>query len=223
MLVDIFNTLQFFDEKPREPRDSRGHATSIVAVAGEDLGAGLLAHYLRQQQGASVEVLPDLCNQGTQKGPRLDRWIRCTQGDSTIDYQVEIKNWSAHAIGGKVLNVDASPEEVSAYKVDRWEKLVWDGATFRGSMKKVLIPMKCLPPGHTVEPIACYWFAVHPEGKRDPFFPWPVSNESDFRQVWVFSMSAYLRELRELGYSTIELEMPHAALRIDWLKHLFGY
>ena len=31
MHIDIFNTLQFFDEKPL---DSRGHATSIVAVAG---------------------------------------------------------------------------------------------------------------------------------------------------------------------------------------------
>ena len=218
MHVDILTALRFFDEKPRS---SHGHATSIVAVAGEDLGAALLARCLRQQ-GALAEVLPDLCTQRTRKGYRLDRWIRCTQGSATVHYQVEVKNWSAHAIGGKVLKVDASPEEVSAYKIERWEK-EWDGATFRGGMngmRKVLIPMKPLHPEDTVEPIACYWFALHPEGKREPFFPVQIDN-ANFSRVWVFSMSAYLRELREAGLSMIELEMPDTAARAEWLKRLF--
>lgn len=217
MRVDIETVLQFFDEKPPQ---SRGHATPIVAVAGEDLGAALLRHYLRRQW-ETVDVLEQPVTQGTQKGNRLDRWIRCTQGGVTIYYQVEIKNWSAHAIGGKILEVDASPEETSAYKVERWAK-VWDGATFRDEMKKVLIRMKPPEPECTVEPVACYWFAVHPTGQRQPFFYEQIDNEH-FSRVWVFSMSAYLRELREEGISTLELEMPDTAVRIDWLKRLFSY
>lgn len=183
MHVNVSTTLQFFDEKPLS---SRGHATSIVAVAGEDLGAALLSRYLREQ-GALVEVLPDPCTQRTQKGYRLDRWIRCRQDNATIYYQVEIKNWSAHAVGGTVLAVDASPEEVSAYKTERWDK-VWDGATFRDGMKKVLVPMKPLKPEHTVEPIACYWFAMHPEGKSEPLFDVEI-DDAHFSRVRVFSMS----------------------------------
>ena len=89
MLINISTLLLFFDEKPTE---SRGHATSVVAVAGEDLGAALFTYYLRQQ-GAAVEILPEPCTQRTPKGSRLDKWIRRTQGNEITYYQVEIKNW----------------------------------------------------------------------------------------------------------------------------------
>jgi hypothetical protein len=97
--VDIVAVLRFFDKVPAE---SRGHATAIVAFAGEDLGTGLLAHYW-VSQGASVHVVPGPCGPGKKKGKLLDRWVRVSNDGTTAYYQVEIKNWSAHAIGGRTL------------------------------------------------------------------------------------------------------------------------
>ncbi len=214
--VDIVAVLRFFDEKPAE---SWGHATAIVAFAGEDLGIGLLTHYW-VSQGASVDVEPGPCGPGTKKGKRLDKWVRVSNDGSTTYYQVEIKNWSAHAIGGRKLNVDASAVEVAKHKRERWEK-EWDGTTFRqATIAKVLLPMKPPVPDCAVEPLACFWDAMHPDGEGKPLFSVPVP-DSQFSRVWVFSMSAYLRDLRASGMSRIELEMPETAIRMVWLKRFF--
>jgi hypothetical protein len=215
MNVDIAATLHFFDETPRE---SMGHATAIVAVAGEDLGVGLLAHYLKQQ-GASVEILSGPCSQGTKKGKRLDRWVRVDQNSTTTYYQVEIKNWSAHAIGGRVLKIDASIEEVAEHKKERWSK-EWDGTRFRKDMiGKVLLPMKPPVPECRVEPLACFWDAMHPEGGSEPFFSVSVP-DSHFDRVWVFSMSGYLRGLLAEGQTHVRLNMPETTIRMEWLNRL---
>lgn len=211
MSIDIEATLEFFDEAPS---DSRGQATAIVAVAGEDLGVGLLAHCLKHR-GGTVDVLPGACTQGTKKGKRLDKWVKVRQGGKSTYYQVEIKNWSAHAIGGKRLRVDASPEEVAAHKQERWLK-EWDGNTFRKPMmRKVLKRMKPGAKGWKVRPLACYWDAMHPDGKPEPLFSVAVPDpESDFKEAWVFSMSSYLRELRAPGASHVRLEMPETVTRM---------
>jgi hypothetical protein len=52
--VNSRELLRFFDEKPS---DSERHATALNAVFGEDLGAGLLCHYL-----AKVCAAPDGTN-----------------------------------------------------------------------------------------------------------------------------------------------------------------
>ena len=71
--VDRVALLEFYDTIPR---DSVGHATAINAVAGEDLGAGLLKHYLENVTAAEeVTILDQPANQGTLSGSRLDRWI----------------------------------------------------------------------------------------------------------------------------------------------------
>lgn len=214
--VDIRSTLQLFDEAIPS---SRYHATAIVAVAGEDLGTGLLVHYLRQQ-GWTAEVLVGPCTQGTNKGVRLDRWIRTIRNQEIVYYQTEIKNWSAHAIGGKVLKISVSSDELAAHKIERWGK-EWDGSTFRKKeAKKVLAPMKSLEQNCKVEPLICYWDAMHPTGEREPLFDVALEN-SHFSRVWVFSMSAYLRELLSSGKNKIVLEMPDTIKRVQWLNHLF--
>jgi hypothetical protein len=216
MEIDIAAVLRFFDEAPTE---SRGHATAIVAFAGEDLGLGLLAHYWTDQ-GASVHALPGPCGPGTKKGKRLDKWVRVTLDGTSTYYQVEIKNWSAHAIGGKVLKVAASPEEVAKHKRERWQK-EWNGETFvQDTIAKVLLPMKPPVPDCTPEPLACFWDAMHPDGEGEPLFSRSVSNPP-FSRLWVFSMSAYLRELLASGMTHIELEMPETAIRMAWLKRFF--
>jgi len=68
-----------------------------------------------------------------------------------------------------------------------------------------------------VEPLVCYWVAMHPTGSTEPFFEVAL-NGSVFRRVSVFSMSAYLRSLRD---DDVVLEMPDAAVRMSWLTKLF--
>jgi hypothetical protein len=214
--IDVLSLLQFFDEAVPA---SRYHATAVVAVAGEDMGVGLIAHYLRQQ-GLTVEVLPGPCTQGTHRGVRLDRWIRTIHDGNAIYYQVEIKNWSAHAIGGKALKANALPNELAAHKIERWSR-EWDGSTFRKSgARKVLTPMKPPKPNSKVEPLIVYWDAMHPSGEREPFFFVPLENPA-FSRVWIFSMSTYLRELLSSGISKVMLEMPDTVQRVWWLKRLF--
>ena len=81
--------------------------------------------------------------------------------------------------------------------------------------------MKPPAPDCTVEPLACYWDAMHPDGAGEPLFSVPVP-DSHFTRVWVFSMSAYLRELLASGVAHIEIEMPDTAARIDWLDRLMS-
>jgi len=64
------------------------------------------------------------CTTGKRKGPRLDCWLR-VQGDAELGapdvlLQVEVKMWSAHAIGGRSLSLSATPEEIARYKKERW-------------------------------------------------------------------------------------------------------
>ena len=201
--------LRFFDEKPRE---SHKHATAIVAVAGEELGTGLLVHYLRKT-GIQASVRSDPCTQGTRKGSRLDAWVDA----GAVRYQVEVKNWSAHAIGAEPLRIDAPPEEVAEYRRDRW-KHVWDGRGFKDpSVRKVLSCMRPPDEQARVEPAIVFWWPVHPDGAAEPFFRVPVS-EVVFPVVNVFSMSNYLRQCSD---DRLWLEMPNTCRRLGWLSTLF--
>lgn len=214
--LDIIAALRFFDGAVP---GSRGHATAIVAVAGEEMGIGLLASYFRQQ-GATPEVLPGPITQGTRKGVRLDRWLRVTRNREVTYYQTEIKNWSAHAIGGRPLGVEATPAELTDYKIERWNR-EWDGRTFRKrQVLKVLTPMR--PPTHNahVEPMVCYWDAMHPSGAPEPLFSIPL-HDQHFSRVWVFSMSAFLWQALDSGIVTLRLEMPDTMRRLEWFHKLF--
>ena len=214
LTVDLQKLLHFFDEAPAS---SRRHATAVVGVAGEDVGIALLSHYLAGC-GWTVRALPGPCTQGSQAGVRLDRWIRAVKGRSARLYQVEVKNWSAHAIGGSRLPISATPRQVAQFKRDCWGQ-EWDGRTFRkGSVRKVLTPMRPPDPALPVHPLVCFWSALHPTGAKAPFFAQKV-HKGKFRRVWVFSMSAYLRAL---GKRKLRLNMPETAKRLSWLTTLFG-
>ena len=106
-----------------------GHATGVVGIAGEDLGAACFQHYVRSKSG-TAEVLREAgsgrarpVTTGMKKGPRLDRWIQTEWADgSRFIFQAEIKSWSAHAFGGRVLPLAAAQEEVRDYKQARWQR-----------------------------------------------------------------------------------------------------
>jgi hypothetical protein len=218
--LDREKVLEFFDEIPI---GSPGHATSVCAVAGEDLGAGLLKRYLEKEHLAQVSILFGPVGQGTRKGSKLDRWISVKYpGGATVYYQVEIKNWSAHAIGGKRLPVKILPDALAKWKQTEWGKLWNKDAQDFGidSLKKVLTRMKCPDTSATVEPVACLWIALHPEGATSPWFEVPIDRKDCcFRRLHVFSMSSYLRNLNE---SHIEIEMPDIVQRLDWLQKMFA-
>jgi hypothetical protein len=201
--------LTFFDEKPPE---SSGHATAIVAVAGEELGVALLLEYLRSI-GRQATALLGPVTPGTTKGARLDRWVKVSDQPPLL-YQVEVKNSSAHAFHGKQLKIDADKNVLEAYARREWDS-VWNGATFtHASMSKVLSPMKPPEPGVRVEPVICFWVFC----RLEPFFTVPLGVEHKFREVHVFSMSAYLRTC---GRRELLLEMPFTERRLTWLTRLF--
>jgi|SRR5579884_380034 len=214
--IDRLAVLEFFDDKPAT---SLTHATALCAVAGEDLGAGLLKHYLENEEGADVTIFPT-CTQGTKMGCRLDCWAHAVWNDHATYFQVEIKNWSAHAIGGRKLALDARPEMVATYKIERWAKR-WDtqAQTLKDiAAQKVLVPMRPPTSDATVEPLVCFWDALHPNGDLAPFFSVALPEGNNFPRLWVFSMSAYLRNRTE---SHLILDMPAVPQRLYWLNRLF--
>jgi hypothetical protein len=213
--LPIRSVLEFFDEAPEK---GRGHTTAIIAVAGEEIGAGLLVDYYRRA-GSSAEVLNLSCTQGTQKGHRLDRWIKVTRGAQATYYQVEIKNWSASAIGGRRIPVDADATQLRNHKIERWSR-EWDGQGFRKEpVRKVMVPMKSPVDGAHVEPLVCFWDAMHPQDLDNALFS--VSLDlGPFSHVWVFSMSAHLRNLLIAGYTTVEINAPAIKARLKLLTAL---
>ena len=226
------NLLKFFDEKPPS---TKTHATSIVAVAGEDLNAACFQHYLKSI-GATAEIRRDPVTTGNRRGHWLDRWIAvCWSDQSNTVFQTEIKNWSAHAIGGETLSASAKPNEVTNYKEKRWN-LRWNAQKHIlkwPALAKVLAQMN--PPvdvdQEIVRPLIIFWEAIGPRDKaNDHLFSIRAPNDDwaalltheikryAFPELWVFSVSSYLRSLRE---ANIPLELPNVATRLGFLQSLF--
>ena len=242
MQVNVNQLLRFFDEKPTE---STKHATAVVGVIGEDLNAAVLKHCLIANGFPRVNIRGEPVTTGSQKGPRLDRWIEVDlpNGDKVI-FQTEIKNWSAHAIGGRPLALNASPTCVETYKRREWERS-WDNE--RRTLKspataKVLMHMK---PRFEVRdkrlrPLLVFWTAMRPEDLcgdarecvagghlfkiENPTCDFRFRNPDNwshhklgFEELWVFSVSSYLRTISE---EAIALDMPKATHTMEWLNRL---
>lgn len=214
--VSIPLLLKFFDE-PDE--DCRGHASAIAAIAGEDLGAALFANFINASSG-QAEILPNRCTQGTKKGVRLDRWILVTWDDGQqVLFQTEIKNWSAHAIGGRKLAVDATVQNGEEYRRERWGREWNDSGIIKKEVRKVITPMRPPLSGIRVEPLVCFWTSLHPSGSTSPFFRVALP-DGPFPHLAVFSMSSYLRQLK--GVSDIDLPMPDTRRRMALLGGMFS-
>lgn len=187
--IDRVGVINFFDD----PNGTSRHANAFVAIAGEELGAGLMKHYLENVAGGQVQVLPGSCTPGTQNGGRLDRWMLAQWPDREILFQVEIKNWSANSLDGRNLALNAPPEKVAAHKRERWSR-VWNDAE-QGlrdfATQKVLMPMKSSRT-EKIKPALCMWDAMHPRGDITPWFNIALPSGSHFERLWVFSMSTYL-------------------------------
>jgi len=207
--IDRRELLAFFDQAPDS---TRGHATSIVAVAGEELGLALLVDYFNRTRVAA-RILPGSCTQGAPRGHRLDGWVEA--GDTL--YQVEVKNWSAHSIGGTALPATLSEGEMAAFRRKRWNEVWRNGNLVDAPAQKVLERMRPPVEHSNVRPLIVFWVPMHPEGRADALFT--VSTTSaHFPELTVFSMSNYLRGLSE---DRVSLNLPHTAARLAWLARLF--
>lgn len=229
ILVPRAELLRFFDERPEW---SITHAGKVGTLVGEDLNTACFFDYL-DRIGAKGTVFKQSVTTGNRSGPQLDRWIDvCWPDNSRTVFQTEIKNWSAHSPGGKVLAVDAGTQAIAEYRQRRWDRRWNEQSRMLTDVErtlKVLVRMK--PPEGVdtsdVRPLLIFWEAIGPRESDHLFkipnpsheFPkesWPASPE--FPELWVFSVSSYLRSVTA---ETLTLHMPNAAHRLRSLQHLF--
>lgn len=218
--LNLRELLNFYDY--RVP-SSNSHASAINAVLGEDLAVALLVHYLK---GLKLEVvaLDEVCTQGTKRGYRLDKWVAVKSASESIIYQVEVKNWSAHSIGGKSVKLDADENYMRDYRMKRWryqfneEKQVPSQKETLKVLTRMRIPIEYIHYKH--EALLCFWEPLHHKGELEAMFEVDVQSDS-FDRLKVFSMSNYVSQLLKTA-KTLEVEMSDANARIDWLQKLYS-
>ena len=175
-----------------------------------------------KSRGHDAVALDEVCTQGTQRGHRLDKWI-VVKSQSVI-YQVEIKNWSAHSIGGASVLHNADEEYMRKFRVKRWHhKFNVDlQVPSQKSTLKVLTKMKIPTAYKNIkrEALLCFWEPLHPLGDSEALFEVDVVSEA-FKKLSVFSMSNYVSELLKTNDS-IEVEMADTDARIQWLNKIYG-
>ena len=224
--VNVPEIIRFFDEKPDY---SKTHSTSVVAVAGEDLAAACFKKYLEAKKPGTTVCIRWGDDPPKEEGGRkkLDRWIVVDRPNcDRIVFQTEIKHWSAHGVRGQCIRLEADANELRQHQYGRWN-IQWDPDEQCLKDKhhaKVLMPTKP-PPGDLSEacklPLIIYWAPMLPEGKSDdPLFSVCTNSECSFKELWVFSVSSYLRSI-VAEERKICLEMPTAAKRLRILKDLF--
>ncbi|MGR4000748.1 MAG: hypothetical protein OD811_03010 [Alphaproteobacteria bacterium] len=229
--INLRPLLKFFDEAPEE---SRGHATSVDAICGEDLALSLLKDYC-ERNGYTFSLLAKKCTPGTKKGSRLDAWVEINFENEICQFQTEIKNWSAHATDGKRLSINASSEEVRQHRIDRFRReFGFDGKNYfplkKPQVSKVLTPMRkdFYKDGVKVAPLACFWHAMHHDGENEAYFKVDVDvNDAQFSELHIFSMSNHVRNLVKSGIDEINVESYDkesfdTKRRIGWLKEIFS-
>ena len=219
--LNLRELLNFYDYKVEL---STTHASAINAVLGEDLAVALLTHYFKDS-GYGVTALDQACTQGTQKGSRLDKWIAVQSASESVIYQVEIKNWSAHSIGGKVVERPDDPKYMREFRRKRWKhqfdsvKQVPSQAGTLKVLTKMRVP-EHYSSTHSQKPLLCFWEPLHKDGDSEALFEVEVVSAA-FTALKVFSMSNYVSLLLETT-ETLEVEMPDADARIDWLQSLYS-
>jgi hypothetical protein len=222
MVINLKGLLDLYDHKTTK---NIGCVSAINAMIGEDLAVALFLDYARGEK-LNPSVVSEKVTQGSSKGVRLDRWLSVQESNKVIYYQTEIKNWTAHSYRGKSLPNNLDEEGMKKYRKDRWEQR-FDVSNYclrDTSANKVLVPMKLdstIPPDAEIRPLIIFWEAMHPEGSNDACFSVSV-NGSTFKNLWVFSMSNYVRNLIDKDNVNIEVNMTAVDARIKWLNTIYG-
>jgi hypothetical protein len=222
--LDLRELVNFYDYAVK---GSERHAAAVNAMIGEEFAVSLVLQYF-QKNGKTLVALPVPCTQGTQKGKRLDKWFVQKDPEGVFLYQTEIKNWSAHSIGGTPAVKEWHDLPLDSLEWTQYRKKVWNrrfttNSTLRDpEARKVLTPMK--PPSEfehaAIKPVICFWEGMHPEGKVDVFFDVSLTGEK-FDRLFVFSMSNFVHQLLAEGTYFLDVAMPDAAARKEWTEKLF--
>ena len=231
--------VRFLDEMPEE---SVGHATGVVGVMGEDLGAAVFKHCVEANGCGDVRLHSERVKGVGLRGPWLDWWIEVdSRSWGKLLFQAEVKSSSAHATNGKRLMLDGDDDEMTARKRAAWRQEWDDGARSlrHPATGKVLVRMKPKTNfGRRKQlPLLIFWKAMAPEFGTGctPRVPgghlftveapnygvrgstpanWP-RRQRNFKELWVFSVSSYLRSLE---CETLDLEMPNAVYRWNAMR-----
>jgi hypothetical protein len=236
MQLDIKQTLNFFDNKEY----SEGHASALIGMIGEYLNFIAFKHYLENKE-KDIEVIflkrederPIPVTQGKQKGKRLDMWIiEKHKGEPNNLFQCEIKNWSATAIGGKSLILNANNEEIFKVAKHQWDRQLKEFLKpyEKSTISKVLTPMK-VPEKYEsfknkVKPLLIFWMPIiNPKIEIKPYFETKVSKpfikfKTPFKTLSIFSVSIYFRELLNKNIEYIEFDCPIIEKRIKSLNNI---
>ena len=267
--LDLEGLIKFFDTTPP---GSHGHATSLVAAFGEDLALALLQEYCKRKtreknnRRYDFNLLTRKCKNPGRSGRRLDAWVKIdvtdtkTQDKTAYYFQTEIKNWSAHALGGKVLCVNAEKAERNPIRFKNFNSQfeVDNNLTYQPTNPaagKALIDMtKGLEESgmlleeksSKVRPLICYWFPIYPRETPDEYKSADENFDSDeffnlelvegnlrieklksikatdFEQLYVFSMSSFVRNLRDGRTNSIEVEMGAWDSRMKWISEILS-
>lgn len=218
--IKIDKLLYFFDSD----KSVRQHSNSIKALVGEELLLAIMIEFYRRR-GVTAEVFSRQCTTGKRRGHQLDAWLRVehNQPEGITYYQVEVKSWSGHGVGGasRYLRGDSNVEELASYKKQVWNLYWKEGRFVDRRLNKVLDVMKKPGDAGKVLPLACLWAPVHPDGRDEPLFSIELT-DAPFDTVWVFSASSYLRQLCS-GQSELVLSLPVLSERMSWLRELFTF
>jgi len=228
--IKIKEIIKFYDEKENE---NSKHVSSITAIIGEDLGAGLIKHYFKKNKIESeiIDITPrEKVNKGA--GKWLDRWIKVYDNE-TIYYQTEIKNWSSYSKGGKKIILHESELVKMANERFAKEWLKQKQRFKEDAVNKVLLDMKINKEDYNshnfpkikqefVKPLICYWWPILKDLDQSPFFEVDCSKnkETSFKKVYFFSMSMYLRCLLKNGTETINIEAPNVIKRYKLIENI---
>jgi hypothetical protein len=226
-VFNIDELIKFYDLKGENSK----HASSVTGLIGEDLITGIFKNYLESKSPKpKVNVLKE--NPKEKNGRWLDRWIIEENGNENICYQTEIKNWSAHSLGGVHFEYDPSnPLDFKTLDSDKIFSKIWDDTKkeFKDvAVNKVLKQMKSNAdldtlPSKIIEPLVCFWMPITRSSVKEPIIELNISNENtNFNKVTIFSSSIYLRKLRRGGINTIEIESGQIAARMGKLNNLFS-
>jgi hypothetical protein len=226
----VFNIdalIKFYDLQGENSK----HASSVTGLIGEDLITGIFKHYLESKSPKpKVNVLTE--NPKEKNGRWLDRWIIQENGNKNICYQTEIKNWSAHSLGGVHFEYDSNnPMDFKTLDSDKIFSKIWDDKKMEfkdAAVNKVLKQMKSSAeldtlPSKIIEPLVCFWMPITRSSVKDPIIVLNISNaNTNFNKVTIFSSSIYLRKLRSDDIKTIEIESGQIATRMQKLNNLFS-
>ncbi len=222
MMIDLKKLLELYDTKT--PKNT-GCVAAINSMMGEELAVALFLDYAKRKN-LNPAVISEKCTQGKNQGVRLDRWLGVNDKNEVIYYQTEIKNWTAHSFRGDASPKHTDVEAMKKYRIDRWEQRfdVSNHCLRDTSANKVLVPMKLdikTSSKFVVRPLIIFWEAMHPKGTDAEFFSTSVSGV-EFKKLWVFSMSNYVRNLIfKHKVSKISVNMPAVDARINWLNSIY--